>query len=80
MPLFEKLLKKARRKVESKTGRGEGRSPELFKADRREPCSLVLSWRLWFMLSLSGLWWFCGPVVHRSLGSWSCGLVLDPVE
>ena len=78
-------------KVEPKTGWGEGRSPELFKADRREArslgdcgsCSLSLvfggfaslvvspwggsslSWRLWFMLSLS-LWSlvvFGGPLV-----------------
>ena len=34
MPLFERLLEKTGRKVEPKTGWGEGQSPALFKADR----------------------------------------------
>ena len=85
---FRETSRKARRKVEPKTGRGEGRSPELFKADRREPCASLLVWSLCSLslsLSLSGLLWFRGPVVHALLvlwfmHSWSCGsCALGPV-
>ena len=60
--------------MEPKTGRGEGRSPGLYKADRREPWPLLLvSWSA-LLVSWSGLVsWSCGSCRLVLACLWVCG-------
>ena len=73
---FSRNFSKPRTKVEPKTGGAKGGAPSYL---RRTDASLArLSWSGLSALSLSGLWWFRGPVVHALLvlwfmRSWSCG-------